>query len=52
MNLYGLKQLIGSICTVRKNTIQIAEEIPEEQYGYRPTPESRSVSETLVHITL
>ena len=52
MNLYGLKQLIDSIRTVRKNKIQIAEDIPEEQYGYRPTPQSRSVAETLVHIAL
>jgi len=36
--------------TVRKNTILIAEDIPEKDYGYRPAPESRSVAETLVHI--
>jgi len=36
--------------TVRKNTILIAEDIPEKDYGYRPTPESRSVAETLLHI--
>jgi uncharacterized damage-inducible protein DinB len=36
--------------TVRKNTITIAEDIPEKDYAYRPTPDSRSVSETLVHI--
>jgi uncharacterized damage-inducible protein DinB len=36
--------------TVRKNTILIAEDIREKDYGYRPTPESRSVAETLVHI--
>ena len=52
MNLYGLKQLVESARTVRKNTILIAEDIPEKDYGYRPTPESRSVSETLVHIAL
>ena len=52
MNLYGLKQLVESARTVRKNTIQIAEDIPEKDYGYRPTLESRSVAETLVHIAL
>jgi uncharacterized damage-inducible protein DinB len=36
--------------TVRKNTILVAEDIPEKDYSYRPTPDSRSVSETLVHI--
>ena len=50
MNLYGPKQLADSMRTVRKNTIVIAEDIPEKDYGYRPTPESRSVAETLVHI--
>jgi uncharacterized damage-inducible protein DinB len=50
MNLYGPKQLVDSMRTVRKNTILIAEDIPEKDYGFRPTPESRSVAETLVHI--
>ena len=50
MNLYGPKQLADSMRTVRKNTILIAEDIPEKDYAYRPTPESRSVGETLVHI--
>src|SRR5215468_3407465 len=50
MSLYGPKQLVDSMRTVRKNTIQIAEDIPEKDYGYRPTPESRSAAETLVHI--
>lgn len=35
---------------VRQNTVRIAEDIPESQYDYRPTPQSRSVAETLVHI--
>lgn len=52
MNLYGAKQLVDSIRTVRKNTIQIAEDIPEGDYNYRPSPGSRSVAETLVHIAL
>jgi uncharacterized damage-inducible protein DinB len=52
MSLYGLKQLIESARTVRKNTILIAEDIPEKDYGYRATPASRSVAETLVHIAL
>src|SRR2546427_9357425 len=50
MSLYGPKQLAGSMRTVRKNTILVAEDIPEKDYGYRPVPESRSVTETLVHI--
>jgi uncharacterized damage-inducible protein DinB len=50
MQLYGAKQLADSMRTVRKNTILIAEDIPENHYAYRPTPDSRSVTETLVHI--
>lgn len=50
MVLYGPKQLADSMLTVRKNTIVIAEDIPEKEYSYRPTPESRSVAETLRHI--
>jgi uncharacterized damage-inducible protein DinB len=50
MNLYGPQQLVNSLRTVRKNTIQIAEDIPEQDYGYRPTPDSRSVAETFLHI--
>jgi hypothetical protein len=49
MNLYGRKELIEGIRTVRKNTILIAEDIPEKDYSHRPTPESRSVAETLVY---
>jgi uncharacterized damage-inducible protein DinB len=52
MQLYGPKQLADSIRTVRKNTALIAEDIREEHYGYRPTPESLSVAETLTHIAL
>jgi uncharacterized damage-inducible protein DinB len=50
MELYGIRQLADSMRTVRRNTIQIAEDIPESQYDFRPTPESRSVAELLVHI--
>jgi uncharacterized damage-inducible protein DinB len=50
MSLYSPKQLADSMRVVRKNTIAIAEDIPETQYDYRPTPDSRSVRETLLHI--
>ena len=50
MNVYGSKQLADGMRTVRKNTILIAEDIPEKSYSYRPTPDTRSVAETLVHI--
>jgi len=50
MNLYGAKELADSFRTVRKNTILVAEDIPEAQYGYRAAAETRSVAEMLVHI--
>src|SRR5215470_17316648 len=52
MPLYGPKELAASLRTVRENTIKIAEDIPEERYGYRPTPESRSVEQLLLHIVV
>jgi uncharacterized damage-inducible protein DinB len=52
MELYGPKELANSVRTVRKNTIAIAEDIPENQYSYRASPDSRSVAETLLHIVL
>lgn len=50
MSLYGTRQLADSIRVVRSNTVRIAEDIPESRYEFRPTPESRSVAELLVHI--
>jgi uncharacterized damage-inducible protein DinB len=48
--MYGVSQLAAGMRAVRANTILMAEDIPESRYGYRPTPVSRSVAETLVHI--
>ena len=52
MTYYGAKELAQSFRTVRKNTIQIAEDIPEEKYDFRPAEGSRTVAETLVHIAV
>jgi len=49
---YGGKDMARSFRTVRNNTIQIAEEIPEGKYEFRATPETRTVGQTLVHIAL
>ena len=51
MNYYSSKDLARAFRTVRKNTIQIAADIPEGQYSARATPDTRSVTETLQHIT-
>jgi len=50
MTYYGGKELANAFRTVRKNTIQIAEDIPADKYDYKPTPESRSIKSTLAHI--
>jgi uncharacterized damage-inducible protein DinB len=50
MNYYTGKDMGRSFRTVRKNTIQIANEIPEAKYGFRATPDTRTVAETLGHI--
>jgi len=50
MTYYGAKELAESFRTVRKNTIIVAEEIPEQHYGFRAAPETRTVAQTLVHI--
>lgn len=50
MQIYGAKQLASSFQTVRKNTIQIAEDIPESQYGFVPAQGCRSVAQLLSHL--
>jgi uncharacterized damage-inducible protein DinB len=50
MNYYGGKELAAAFRTVRKNTIQTAEDIPEDRYDFKPAPESRTVAQTLAHI--
>jgi uncharacterized damage-inducible protein DinB len=52
VNYYGAKELAASFRTVRKNTLIIAEEIPEDKYGYRVAEETRTVGEMLAHIAL
>jgi len=52
MQGYNAQDMARSFRTVRANTITIAEEIPEESYGFRPAEGSRSVAETLAHIAV
>jgi uncharacterized damage-inducible protein DinB len=52
MTYYGGRELARSFRVVRKNTLVIAEEIPEQHYAFRPTKESRSVAEILAHISV
>ena len=52
MTYYGSKNLADSFRTVRKNTLTIANEIPEAQYGYKVTPDVMSVGEMLAHLAV
>jgi uncharacterized damage-inducible protein DinB len=52
MTYYGAKELAEGFRTVRKNTLVIAEDIGEQHYGFRATPETRTIGQTLVHIAV
>jgi uncharacterized damage-inducible protein DinB len=52
MSIYGGKELGRQFRTVRQNTIQIAEDIPEEKYNHVPAPECRTVGQMLAHIAV
>ena len=52
MNYYGAKDLADALRTVRKNTLIIAEEIPEASYSFRGAPETRTVAQLLTHIAV
>lgn len=49
---YGPAELASSFRTVRGNTIQIAEEIPEDKYGFTVAEGTRSIEKLLTHIAL
>ena len=52
MNTYGGQQLAAAFRTVRKNTLQTAEDIPESSYGFVPAPNTNPVARTLTHIAV
>jgi uncharacterized damage-inducible protein DinB len=52
MTAYGGKELANAFRTVRKNTIQVAEDIPDSQYGHVAAPECKSVGRMLAHIAI
>jgi uncharacterized damage-inducible protein DinB len=49
---YGAADLAAAFRQVRSNTLQIAEEIPEDKYDFRAVPDTRSVGQLLVHIAV
>jgi uncharacterized damage-inducible protein DinB len=52
MTAYGGKDLANAFRTVRKNTIQVAEDIPEAKYSFEAAPGVRSVGRMLTHIAI
>ena len=52
MTYYGGKEMAASFRTVRDNTLKIAEEIPEDKYGFKPADDCRTIGQTLTHIAL
>ena len=52
MNYYGAKQLVDGFRTVRRNTLQIAEDIPESRYAFAPIEGARTIGRLLVHIAV
>ncbi|HYL64268.1 MAG TPA: DinB family protein [Candidatus Methylomirabilis sp.] len=51
-SIYGGKELASAFRTVRKNTIQVAEDIPESNYGFVAAPEVRTVARMLTHVAI
>ena len=52
MTYYSGKELASAFRTVRKNTIQVAEDIPESSYGFVAAPEVHSVARMLSHVAI
>ena len=52
MTAYSGKELANGFRTVRMNTVQVAEDIPESQYGHIAAPECKSVGRMLTHIAV
>jgi uncharacterized damage-inducible protein DinB len=50
MTYYGEREMADAFRTVRKNTVRIAEDIPEDKYEFKAAADARSIRETLVHI--
>ncbi len=49
---YSGRELANAFRTVRKNTIQVAEDIPESQYGHVAAPGVKPVGQMLTHIAI
>lgn len=52
MLCYGAKDLARAYRTVRNNTVQTAEDIPESQFDFVAAPGTRTIRQLLTHIAL
>lgn len=52
MSIYGGKELANAFRIVRKNTIRVAEDIPEDKYDFVAAPEVRTVGRMLTHVAI
>src|SRR6202521_87667 len=52
MTSYGGKDLASAFRMVRKNTIQVAEDIPEPKYSFVAAPDVRPVARMLTHVAI
>lgn len=52
MTAYGAKEMAAAFRLVRKNTLQVAEDIPEDKYDFAAAPGVRSVRSLLAHIAV
>ena len=50
MSAYGAKELAEGFRTVRRNTVQVAADIPEDKYDFRAAEGTMSVREMLAHL--
>src|SRR4051812_13343367 len=50
--MYGAREIAESFRTVRKNTIQIAEDLPADKYGFKAAEGVKSAGEILAHIAI
>jgi uncharacterized damage-inducible protein DinB len=52
MVCYGGKELADAFRTVRKNTVQVAEDIPESKYDFVAASDVRPVGKMLTHVAI
>jgi uncharacterized damage-inducible protein DinB len=52
MSVYGGQELANAFRTVRKNTVQIAEDIPEDKYDFSAAPGVSTVGALLRHLVV